>query len=103
MIRSHCIVNCHCELPHWNIDEEVDLYSGSLLVQFPSIRESRRDPCYCDHYIKTHMRIGPYTVSVLAGVLFYALINDHKGSTWRLSKVLSPNFLNLASYKVRIV
>ncbi|EFN84804.1 Nose resistant to fluoxetine protein 6, partial [Harpegnathos saltator] len=35
------------------------------------------------YYIKTHMCISGYLVGIIAG----AILHDHKGNTWRLSKV----------------
>ncbi|XP_046606179.1 nose resistant to fluoxetine protein 6-like [Neodiprion virginianus] len=53
-----------------------------LFLGLPFMREARNDPYFVGHYIKSHMRIGPYMVGVLAGAIVY----DHKDATWRLPK-----------------
>lgn len=40
-------------------------------------------PEFAAYYIKGHMCATGYLVGIIAG----AILHDHKGSTWRLSKV----------------
>ncbi|XP_012257252.2 nose resistant to fluoxetine protein 6-like [Athalia rosae] len=56
-----------------------------MFLGLPFMGEVRKDPYFINYYIKSHMRIGPYMVGILAGAIVY----DHKGSTWRLSKAWS--------------
>ncbi|XP_046733955.1 nose resistant to fluoxetine protein 6-like [Diprion similis] len=56
-----------------------------LFLGLPFMVDARKDPYFVSHYIKSHMRIGPYMVGVLAGAIVY----NHKDATWRLPKALS--------------
>ncbi|XP_025163801.1 nose resistant to fluoxetine protein 6-like isoform X2 [Harpegnathos saltator] len=62
------------------------VYNASSILRFtPYVTKLADLPEFKAYYIKTHMSATGYLVGIIAG----AILHDHKGSSWRLSKFWS--------------